>query len=569
MFLFVVQWFVCVFKSMYLKGNFKEKIKIMEVIKGYLVDVVSRTKYGAEISVENGFIKDIVRTNDYPDAIIMPGFVDAHIHIESSMVVPSEFARMAVKWGTVATVSDPHEIANVLGVDGVNYMKDSGKQVNFKFHFGVPSCVPATDFEASGARLDAAEVDRLLAQDDYLYLSEMMNYPGVVFGDKNVQDKLLAAKKYNKPVDGHAPNLTGDMLRKYAAAGITTDHECSTLDEAVEKIKLGMKILIREGSAAKNFEALVNLYQKYPADVMLCSDDLHPDDLLNGHINLQVKRALAKGFDLFDVLRSVSYNPVKFYGLKVGLLQVGDPADFIIVDNLQNFNVQTSYINGEKVYENNTVLLAKPAIEPVNKFYKNTLSLSDLVVEVKSGKLKVIQATEGDLLTSKLLVEPPVEKGRVVADVERDILKIAVLNRYAEAKPALGFIKGFQLKRGALASTVAHDSHNIVAVGTNDTDLLRAIELIQLNKGALVAVNESDELVLPLDVAGIMSSLNGEEVGHLYENLNKKAAEYGAVLKAPFMTLAFMSLLVIPSLKLGDKGLFDGDKFEFTDLFEV
>ena len=484
------------------------------------------------------------------------------------MVVPSEFARMAVRWGTVSTVSDPHEIANVLGIEGVEYMYESGKKVPFKFNFGVPSCVPATDFEASGARLDAADVDVLLQRDEFVYLSEMMNFPGVVYGDKQVLSKLASAKKYNKPVDGHAPALSGDMLEKYVAAGVHTDHECSSMQEAEEKIKLGMQILIREGSAAKNFEALSSLFEKNAEKIMLCSDDLHPDDLLKGHINLLVKRALSKGYEFFDVIRSVSYNPVKFYGLNVGLLQKGDSADFIVVNNLEKLDVIETYINGEQVFANDKVLMPIIEAESVNNFYQNTLKLVDLEIKSKGIKHKVIDVLDGELLTNKIVVDAKIENGLAVQNVELDIAKLVVLNRYSKAKPALAFIKGFALQKGALASTVAHDSHNIVAIGANDTDLLRAIELVQENKGALVAVCGKDELVLPLDVAGIMSSSRGVEVAELYEKLNKKAAEFGSLLRAPYMTLAFMSLLVIPSLKLGDKGLFDGDKFEFTNLFE-
>lgn len=536
-------------------------------IRANLVDVVGREVFPAELVYENGCIVSITRIDEKVDGFLVPGLVDSHVHIESSMVTPAAFSRAAVCWGTVGTVSDPHEIANVLGRKGLDFMLKSAQKVNFYFNFGVPSCVPATDFETSGARLDAKDVEELLSKDEFLYLSEMMNFPGVIFGDENVGKKLKAAQKYNKPVDGHAPGLKGDDLRKYVAAGVQTDHECSTLDEAREKAELGMEILIREGSAAKNFESLLPLLKEMPDKVMFCSDDLHPDDLVKGHMNLLVKRAISKGYDLFDVLRAVSYNPVKFYNLNIGLLQKGDSADFILVDNLDNFNVLETYIRGEKVYDNGKNFIPEIKEEPINSFFENKLSLNDISIPSGKEKIKVIEALDGELLTKTVLEKPLVKNNVIVSDIEKDVLKLVALNRYQESKPSVAFIKGFNLKKGALASTVAHDSHNIIAIGTTDTDILRAIELIQKNKGALVAVNGSDETVLPLNVAGIMSNLPVENTAELYESLNQKAYDFGSKLRAPYMTLAFMSLLVIPEIKLGDKGLFDGLKFEFTDLF--
>ncbi len=532
------------------------------------IDVIGRKIFPAEVLIDEGRVKEVVEIDKLVSGYMLPGLVDAHVHIESSMVSPSSFARKAVEWGTVATVSDPHEIANVLGEKGLDFMLKSARKTLFEFYFGVPSCVPATDFETSGARLDAREVESLLAKDEFLYLSEMMNFPGVIYGDENVHAKLKAARKYGKPIDGHAPGLTGEDLRKYVEAGVQTDHECSTLDEAREKARLGMQILIREGSAAKNFQALAPLLNEMPEKVMFCSDDLHPDDLLKGHINLLVKRALAEGYDLFDVLRAVTYNPVKFYKLNVGLLQKGDPADFIIVDNLTDFNILQTFIKGQKVFDNGEVLLPLVEEEPINAFFVNRLTEEDILVENEKTGLRIIQAFEGELLTKKI-IEKTEQLGRFVQpDVGTDFAKLVALNRYQEAKPSVAFIRGFDLKKGALASTVAHDSHNIITIGTNDRDILRAIELVQENKGALVAVDGDDETVLPLNIAGIMSTGQVKDVGHLYEKLNAKAHEFGTRLRAPFMTLAFMSLLVIPELKLGDKGLFDGLKFEFVDLFE-
>jgi adenine deaminase len=541
----------------------------MEKLRINIVDVISRRTFLAEMLIENGIISQIIDLGaEDPDLnYVLPGFVDAHVHIESSMISPAEFARLAVRWGTIATVSDPHEIANVLGVDGVELMLRSGRQVPFKFYFGVPSCVPATDFETSGARLDASDVDNLLSRNDFLYLSEMMNFPGVVYQNDDVMAKLAAAKKYNKPIDGHAPGLTGDLLFKYVSAGVATDHECSNLDEAIEKIALGMQILIREGSAAKNFSALHPLFNLYPDKIMLCSDDLHPDDLLNGHINLLVKKALALNYNFFDVISSVTLHPKKFYNLSTGLVQINDSADFIVVDNLSKLQVISTYIGGERVFHDNEVHF--PAFQPEirNTFFVNKLSIDQVLVKAQSNTIKVILAEDGELLTKSISLKAKIENGFVMCDTERDIAKLLVLNRYKKAEPAIAFIKGFGLFKGALASTVAHDSHNIVAVATNNDDLLRAVALIQNHKGALVAVSGNDELVLPLEIAGIMSALKGEEVAELYHKLNRKAAEFGSGLRAPYMTLAFMSLLVIPALKLGDKGLFDGENFVFTSLF--
>ena len=537
------------------------------LIKANYVDVVHRRVFPAEIYVKGESVWRIKKIEGQFRNYILPGFVDAHIHIESSMLVPSEFARLAVRHGTVATVSDPHEIANVLGERGLEFMLENGKSVPLKFNFGVPSCVPATGFETSGSVLDSEKVERLLARDEFKYLSEMMNFPGVVFGDKEVLAKLKAAKKYNKPVDGHAPGLSGDDLKKYAAAGISTDHESVDVDEAIEKIKLGIKLQIREGSAAKNFESLYSVIDKYPDDVMLCSDDRHPDDLLEGHINDLVKRALNKGLDLFNVLRSVSYNPVKHYGLNVGLLQEGDPADFIIVDSLQDFNILATFINGKKVYGEGKVLFDVPVFEPVNNFNADFISQEDIRLKSEGLQAKVILAKDGDLYTGLEVLPVRTDNGFAVSNPEQDILKIVVVNRYKNAKPVVGFIKGFGLKQGAIAGSVAHDSHNIVAVGVDDEDILKAVNLVINEKGGMIAVSGDDKYVLSLPVAGLMSDGSGEQVAEMYKKINSVVKEWGSTLHAPFMTLSFMALLVIPELKIGDKGLFDGKKFEFTNLF--
>lgn len=539
----------------------------MKTFSGNIVDVVSQRIYQGTITTENNRITNICEEKVDETQFIVPGLIDAHIHIESSMLTPSEFARIAVVHGTVATVSDPHEIANVLGNDGVKYMIRNGQKVPFKFYFGAPSCVPATGFESSGATLGVSELDELLSQPEIKYLSEMMNFPGVLFNDELVISKLKLAQKYHKPIDGHAPGLSGNDVQKYIGEGITTDHECFTLAEALEKIKYGMKILIREGSAAKNFETLIPLISDYADQIMFCSDDKHPNDLLKGHINQLVKRAIAMGYDPMVVLRCCVYNPVKHYNLEVGLIQKNDLADFIIVDNLIDFNIRQTYINGQLVAENGKTLISTVPGETPNHFNAKPLTESAIEIKAQTGKIKVIEALEGQLITNKMEVDPLVIDDKVVSDTSRDILKLVVLNRYTESKPAIGFIKNFGFKSGAIASTVAHDSHNIIAVGCSDHEIVEAINLLIENKGGISFVNNNDKKVLPLPVAGIISNKDGFKVAKDYSILEQKAKSLGPGFQAPYMTLSFMALLVIPELKLSDKGLFDGNNFKFTSLF--
>ncbi|MBN2175505.1 MAG: adenine deaminase [Bacteroidales bacterium] len=536
-------------------------------LSGKIVDVINNRIFEGEVFVEEGKIKRIAEKKNIENRFLVPGLVDAHIHIESSMLVPSEFAKIAVTHGTVATVSDPHEIANVLGMEGINFMIENGKSVPFKFYFGAPSCVPATVFESSGAMIDAKDIDTLMQSEDIKYLSEMMNFPGVLFHDAEVMQKLNIAKKYNKPVDGHAPGLMGEKAKIYIEAGISTDHECFTLDEALEKIGFGMKIQIREGSAAKNFETLSPLIESHPDQIMLCSDDKHPDDLVEGHINILVKRAIAKGYDPVQVIRICTLNPKKHYNLQVGLLQPGDPADLIIVDTLDEFNVLQTYINGNLVSENGKSLIKTKQQETKNIFNAFPVTKADLSVPDKGKKIKVQQALDGQIITKTIIAEPRSEKGMIQSDTSRDILKLVVLNRYSGGRPAIGFIKGMGLKSGAIASTVAHDSHNIIATGTTDDDIIQAIRLLIKSKGGISLANGSEKMVLPLPVGGIMSNEDGQKVAKKYEKLNRTAKQLGSPLSAPYMTLSFMALLVIPELKLSDKGLFDGIKFEFTELY--
>lgn len=537
-----------------------------------VVDIANRKVEPAEVVWEDGRIASITPVEGgEPTTYLLPGFVDAHVHIESSMLVPTEFARTAVLHGTVATVSDPHEIGNVLGTSGVEYMLENAAQSPLKFCFGAPSCVPATTFETAGATITVAEVEKLLADPRIGYLSEMMNFPGILNGDPECLAKVAAAKKVGKPVDGHAPGLRGEAAAAYIAAGITTDHECFTKDEALDKLAAGCKISIREGSAARNFDALYTLIGEHPGMTMLCSDDKHPDELLLGHINLLVRRAVAAGIDLFEVLRAACITPVEHYSLDVGQLKVGDPADFIEVDSLEEFNVLRTWIDGHCVAEVGATPLPRVEVHEANQFEPRHVAPAELVVEAANAKsLRVIEAIDGQLVTNCLTESPQVEGGLVVADTNRDILKLAVVNRYSAAPVAVAFIKNFGLTKGALASSVAHDSHNVIAVGTSDDDLVAAINLVMDSRGGLSAASVADDVaeVLPLPVAGLMATGTCKEVGEAYGKLDQLVKQWGSKLRAPYMTLSFMALLVIPALKLSDLGLFDGGKFEFVDLLD-
>ncbi len=537
-------------------------------ISGQIVDLVHGRVFSGTITIENGKITKIEGRPVGNTQYIMPGFVDAHVHIESSMLVPSEFARLAVCHGTVATVSDPHEIANVLGVEGVKYMIDNGKKVPFKFFFGAPSCVPATAFETAGCVLDSKTVEELMASPDIYYLSEMMNYPGVIHDDPEILKKIAAAKRYGKPVDGHAPALSGCDLQKYVGAGISTDHECFTIAEALEKIDLGMKILIREGSAAKNFGALIPLMATHPDKLMFCSDDKHPNELAEGHVNDLVRRSIELGYNVLDVLKAASLNAVRHYHLDVGLLQVGDDADFIVVDELNCPVAKQTYIKGILVAENGVSNIKYDETETPNNFKANNITLDDLFVADVGKRIKVIVCIDGQLITKSFIAEPKIENGGLVSDVERDILKMVVVNRYQTTKPAVSFIKGFGMQRGALASSVAHDSHNIVAVGVDDCDILHAVNLLIEHGGGVTAHCSTETAAVPLPVAGLMSNGDGYEVVAAYKYADTLAKRFGSKLYAPFMTLAFMALLVIPELKLSDQGLFDGTRFDFTSIYE-
>ncbi len=526
-------------------------------IESNFVDIENREIYPVRVLIEKGKIASVKKIEKECDTYIMPGFIDAHIHIESSMLPPSEFARLAACHGTVATVSDPHEIANVLGIKGVEYMIENAKEVPFKVYFGASPCVPATPFETSGATLGVEEIGRLLALPEIYYLSEVMNFPGVISGDADMLAKIAKAKEAGKPVDGHSPGLRGKDLQTYIDAGITTDHEAFTYEEGLEKIERGMKILIREGSAAKNFEALSPLIGEYPDMLMFCSDDRHPNDLAKGHINEHVKRAVKKGYDLFDVLKIASVNPIGHYGLDVGRLRIGDAADFIEVKDMENFEVLRTVVGGVEIAR-----YGKPVITSLEVETPNHFEVSPKAVEVfrfePCEQTEVIEAIDHELITREEIVDDPKS--------HQNVLKITVVNRYGDVDPALAYVDGFGLEKGAIASSVAHDSHNIIAVGCSDTLIAKAVNAVIASKGGICAVDEAHEWLLPLPIAGLMSDRDGFEVADRYAKIDRIVREeFHSPLSAPFMTLSFMALLVIPELKLSDKGLFDGRHFHFID----
>jgi adenine deaminase len=537
-------------------------------VSGQYVDIVGKKIYPATLSIHNGIIQKIAPCENAPNQFILPGFIDSHVHIESSMLIPSSFAQLAVVHGTIGTISDPHEIANVCGVQGVHYMIDNGKKVPFHFFFGAPSCVPATVFETAGAAIHSEEVAELLNNEDIYYLSEMMNFPGVLYKDEEVMKKIKAAHQVGKPVDGHAPGLMGEEAKQYIQAGISTDHECFTIEEAVDKLSFGMKILIREGSAAKNFEALYELLDDHPSMIMLCSDDKHPDSLLEGHINTLCARAVAKGIDVFNVLRAACINPVLHYKLPTGQARAGDPANFIVVEDLKKFTVQQTYINGELVAEKGKSFIPYIQEASINQFDAAPINELDIQVAVDAyptnalGQVPVIEAIDGQLITHCIWMQATKQDKCIVSNTNEDVLKMVVYNRYFKAPPKMAFIKNFGFKHGAIASTVAHDSHNIIAIGVDDASIVKAINLVIEQKGGISCVNEPDQKVLGLPVAGLMSAQDPYQVAQAYTEIDLMAKSLGSPLGAPFMTLSFMALLVIPHLKLSDKGLFDGDGFK-------
>ncbi|BAY26516.1 adenine deaminase [Calothrix sp. NIES-2100] len=537
-------------------------------VSGNIVDLLHKIIFPGTVVIVDGKIQAIAHENgQHYDQYILPGFIDAHVHIESSMLVPTEFARLATVHGTVAAVSDPHEIANVLGLAGIRFMLANAAQTPFTIVFGAPSCVPATGFETAGAELSAKEIRELFEQDGISYLSEVMNVPGVLNRTTEVMEKIRIAQELRHPVDGHAPGLCGEAARNYANAKITTDHECCTLTEALDKIAFGMKVIIREGSAAKNFDTLHSLIDSHSDQCMFCSDDKHPDDLVKGHINELVRRAVALGHDVMDVLQIACVNPVWHYKMNVGLLQVGDPADFIVVNNLREFKVLSTYCQGILVAKEGKALISSLPVAPINNFSATEKQITEFRIPAQGTTVRVMTAFDGQLITEEKLLPAQIQNGEVITDIENDVLKITVVNRYKNTPPAVALIQNFGLKRGAIASSVAHDSHNIVAVGTTDEELCAAVNAVIDAKGGIAVVESNTIQVLTLPVAGLMSDADGYIVAKQYAQMDAWAKRLGSQLLAPFMTLSFMALLVIPDLKLSDRGLFSGKNFQFVSLW--
>lgn len=549
--------------------------KAVHAVFGHIVDVVNRRIFDGEIDFKEGKIIAIREAQVPSNArYILPGFYDSHIHIESTLLTPEHYARKAVEQGTIGVIADPHEIANVLGRKGVEYMMQSGNKVHFHFHWGAPSCVPATPFETSGAALNSQDLAEILELKNVYGLGEMMNIPGVLNRDPETMARIEAAISRGKPVDGHAPQLMGDALKLYCEAGIKTDHECTTLAQARARIKQGMYVQVREGSAACDLDTLAPIISEAPDHVMLCSDDKYPDEISNGYINEMCRRAVHRGIDVFDVLTAACVTPVRYYKLPHGLLQLGDPADFIMVDNLREFNLSETWIDGVQVVADGifteSLIIDKSPIDTnyPNHFLAKKISIDDLHIPPEEGQLKVISTTEGSLQTKQILAEAKVENGNVVSDTEHDILKAVCLSRHSEAKPAIGFIHGFGLKLGAIASTIGHDSHNIIAIGATDEAIVKVVNALIDMKGGLIVYDENELNELMLPIAGLMSYRNGDKVSKRHIQLKSVASRIGCKYKAPFMTLAFMALPVIPELKLTDKGLFDTTNFEPTSLWK-
>lgn len=540
----------------------------MKLFKGNIIDVFNREIIPGELIVDNGIIQEIRKINEKVDYYILPGFVDSHVHIESSMLTPVAFARQAVKHGTVAAVCDPHEIANVCGIEGISFMIENGNSSKMKLFFGAPSCVPATDFETNGAEITKYDIKYLFEKypDKIALLSEVMNFPGVIHSERDIMEKIKISKSFNKKIDGHAPGLKGEDLIKYVQAGIETDHECTSYREAEDKIKAGMKIIIREGSAAKNFGELIPLIRYYPEKIMFCTDDFHPDDLIKGHINQLVKKSYDLGYDLYDIIRASSVNPILHYGLPVGLLRKNDKADFIIVNNLKEWEIIDTMIDGKssKSFDEEN---AEKATRHVNNFRRTMIDIASLKVKPESKNIRVITTKDKELYTGENIVVPKIEDGYVVTDTVRDILKLVVLSRYDNRKPKIGFVQGFGLKEGAVASSIAHDSHNIICLGVKDEDITGAVRGIIKHQGGIVAVNNNKIFELPLNIGGLMTDSAPGKVAADYSKVNSLLKEWGCMLNAPVMTLSFLSLLVIPELKLSDMGLFDVGQFKYVDLF--
>lgn len=531
-----------------------------KVFHGHIVDVVRRRIYDGRIEVCDGMISSVSECDIQSEApYILPGFIDSHVHIESSMLIPAEFAAVAAGHGTIGVVSDPHEIANVLGRAGVDFMIDNASRTNFNFCFGAPSCVPSCgpDIESGGAVLSSKDVEELLQKPEIGYLSEMMNYPGVLADDAEVLAKIASAHRLGKPVDGHAPGLLGEKRAGYAGKGISTDHECTTYEEGLSCLENDMNVLIREGSAAKNYEALIPLLAIRPDRIMFCTDDSHPGDFVAGHIDNIVRRAIRDGYNFWDVLRAACLNPQEHYRLNWGLLREGDPATFIMADSLApTMRILATFFRGEPHRTDRTY-----SIDTFPNIFEADVIREEDIRGGNVGTVPVILASDGQLFTS-------LEYARRddVSYPWNEIQKIVVVNRYSRGvMPAVGYIRGFNIRNGAMAASVAHDCHNVVAIGSSDSMIVRAVNEVITMRGGLVAIcgeNRISRIELP--VAGVMSPLEGKEVARLNREVHDTVAAAGCTMRSPFITMSFMCLPVIPQVKITDKGVFDAEKWEFV-----
>ena len=542
----------------------------MKTIKGNLVDVVKNKIYQAIVHIENGTITKIEETTETYSTYLLPGIIDSHIHIESTLLTPEHYAREAVRHGVIGAVADPHEIANVLGTKGVDFMIENGNRTPFYFWFGAPSCVPSTPLEAAGAKLGPAEIEELLSRKDVHFLAEMMDYPSVIGSDKEVMSKIASANRHGKPIDGHAPMLSSSDVKQYAAAGISTDHECTTIEEAIEKMSLGMKVLIREGSAARNFDALHPIIATHPNQVMFCCDDMPAETLLEDYLPGSIRKAIGYGYNPLDVIRCASLNVANHYAIPAGMLQEGDSADFIEIDSLSTFNILKTFIKGNVVFDQNeaTSSTIDSTVEAINRFDCEKISIEDIQVKATGKRIKVIDCVCGDLLTETHYNTPKTEKGYIISNPDEDILKLVAINRYFPKEISVGFIRGIGIKNGAMATSISHDNHNLVVVGVSDEDIVKATNLLIENKGGMVITSGDKTEVLQLEIAGLMTHRSAKAVAHIQEQIKTLVSEMGSELEDPFLTLSFMSLIVIPKIKLSSKGLFDVQKFEFTSLFE-
>lgn len=546
----------------------REKADLVLKNANYL-NVFSNEFLCGDIAVANGLISGVGKYDgkteiDVSGKLVLPGFIDAHIHLESSMVTPAEFAKAVVAHGTTTVITDPHEITNVMGIDGVEYMIQASQNLPIDVHFMMPSCVPATEIDESGAELDCKDIDLYLDNKKVLGLAEMMNYVGVINGDKNVLSKIVTSQAHHKKIDGHAPELSGNDLNAYIAAGVYSDHECSTFENALEKLRKGQFIMIREGTAAHNLKALMPLLtQQYYSRCMFATDDKHPSDLLHGgHIDYIVKQALKNGADPIVALKTATHHAARYFLLNnKGAIASGYLADIVVVDNLEDFNVETVFKRGKLVFDGEVKDFSAPTVDEklaekcFDTFHLDSVTPSSFKVD---GKLGLIGLVGGELLTRNLGTADKI-------DVENDILKIACIERHKGTNHiGVGYVKGYSLKSGAVATSVAHDSHNIITVGCNDDDIAVAVNAIKDSKGGIAVVeNGKIKALLELPIAGLMSDEPLTTVNEKLENAKSSAYELGADKSIdPFMTLSFLSLPVIPSLRITTKGVFDAENWK-------